>query len=104
MRISNIPIIYSNDARMMNHDFKNRASYLDTYNAFGRMSKLAFDPGRLSEHPGRDCDRSQLLKVPLAMVSNSSFLSLFSSFVLSMLAASNPYFVPCGLLMYYGMH
>ena len=99
MRITNISIIYSNDARMMNHDFKNRASYLDTYSAFGRMSKLAFDPGRLSEHPGSDWDSFWLLKMPLVIILNSSFLPLFQTFVLPLLAASNHYFRAFPFLM-----
>ena len=64
----------------------------------------AFDPGRLSGHPGINWDRSQLLKLPLAMVSNSSFLVLFSSSVLPILAASNLCLDSCGLLMYYGVY
>ena len=54
MRISNIPTIYSNDARMMIYGFKNRAGCRVTYSALWCVRKLAFDPGRLSEHPGRD--------------------------------------------------
>ena len=67
-------VICSNDARMMNYDFKNMGVYRDTYNACGGLRMFAFDPDRLCEHPGRDWDRSQLLKMPLAMDSISNFL------------------------------
>ena len=33
----------SNDARMESYVFKNKAGFRDTYNAFGRMNKLALD-------------------------------------------------------------
>ena len=69
-----MPRICSNDARMKVYDFMNRAGYRDTYSAFGRMSKLAFDPGRFSVRPGNDWDRSQLLKMSIAMDSISNFL------------------------------
>ena len=72
--------------------------------AFGCLKKLALDPGRLCDHPGIDWDWSLLLKTPLSMILISHFLVNFATFVLLVLAASNPYFVPCGLLMYYGMH
>ena len=97
-------MICSNDARIESYDFKYRADYRDTYRAFGRMSELAFDPGRLSEHLGIDWDRSWLLKTPLAMDSNSSFFVYFSSFVLLLSAASNPCFDCFGLLLYYALH
>ena len=57
-----MPIVFSNDARISQIDFKNRGSYRDTYNAFGCLNRLAFDPGRLSEHPGSDWDKSHVLK------------------------------------------
>ena len=66
--------IYSNDARMKIYDFMNRVSYRDAYSVLWSLKTLAFDPNRLCEHPGRDWDRSQLLKMPLAMNSIPSFL------------------------------
>ena len=66
-------LVFTNDARMKVYDSMNRAGYHDTYSALWCVRKLTFDPGRLSEHPGRDWDGFWLLKVPLAMVSNSSF-------------------------------
>ena len=91
--------ICSNDARMMNYDFKSRGVYRDTYSALWCLRMLAFDPNRLCEHPGRDWDRSQLLKMPLTMDLISRFLVLFSNFVMPLLAASNPYSRPFGLFM-----
>ena len=58
---------------------------------FGRVWKPALDWFRLSERPGIDWDASWLLKTPLGTILISNFLLLFSSFVLSMLAASNLY-------------
>ena len=95
-----MPIVCSNDARMESYDFKNKDVYRDTYNALWGLIELAFDPGRLNEHPGRDWDRSQLLKMPLAMDSIPSFLVNFSTFVLPMPALSNPCFDCFGFLMY----
>ena len=40
-------LLWSNDARIMNYDFKNMGVYRDTYNALWGLNKLAFDPGRL---------------------------------------------------------
>ena len=91
--------ICSNDARMMNHEFKNQGDYRDTYSALWYVRTLALDPGRFSVRPGNDWDRSRLLKLPLSMVSNSSFLVLFSSSVLPILAASNHYFRAFAFLM-----
>ena len=54
MRITNIPIIYSNDARVMIYEFKKEADYRDTYSVLWCLRMIAFDPGRLSEHPGND--------------------------------------------------
>ena len=51
IRIINMSRICSNDARMKVYDFMNRAGYRDTYSALWCVRKLAFDPGRLSEHP-----------------------------------------------------
>ena len=99
-----MPRICSNDARMRIYGFKNRAWHRDTYRAFEGLRTRAFDPGRLTEHPGIDWYNFLLLETSFAMISNSNFLPLFQVLVLSILAASNPYFVPCGLLMYYGMH
>ena len=96
--------ICSNDARIMNHEFKNQGDFRDTYSALWYVRTLALDPGRLSEHPGSDCDSFWLLKTPLVMISNSSFLPLFQTFVLPLLAASNLVFVPSSFLMYYRMH
>ena len=99
-----MPMIYSNDARMMNHEFKNQGDYRDTYSAFEGLRTRAFDPGRLCDHPGIDWDWSLLLKMPLSMILISHFLVNFATFVLLVLATSNLYFDSCGLLMYYGMH
>ena len=93
--------ICSNDARIMIYDSKNRAGCRDAYSALGYVRKLTFDPNRLCEPPGRDWDRSKLLKLPLAMVSNSSFLVTFSNFVLPLLAASNPCLDFFSFLMYF---
>ena len=68
-----MPIICSNDARMKSYDFMNRAGYRDTYSALGSWKMRDSDWFRLSECPRSIWDRSQLLKVSLAMVSNSSF-------------------------------
>ena len=92
--------ICSNDAKIIIYDSKNRAGCRDAYSAFGRVWKPTLDWFHLSEPPGIDWDASWLLKTSLAIISNSNFLSLFSSFVLSMLAASNPYFRVPLLLMY----
>ena len=54
MRISNIPIIYSNDARVMIYEFKKEADYRGTYNMLWCLRMIAFDPERLSEHLGID--------------------------------------------------
>ena len=94
-----MPIVFSNDARISQIDFKNRGSYRDTYNAFGCMNKLALDSDRLSERPGIDWDRSWPLKMPLAMISISNFLMNFSNLVLPLSAISNPYFDCFGFLM-----
>ena len=96
-----MPIVFSNDARISRIDFKNEGSYRDTYSALRSLNKLALDWFGLSECPGSDWDKSWLLKVPLAMVSISSFFCEFSNFVLPLSAIANPYLVPCGLLMYY---
>ena len=95
--------IYSNDARMKIYDFMNRAGYRDTYSVLWSLKMLAFDPNRLYEHPGRDWDRSQLLKLPLTMDSISRFLVLFSIYVMPLLAASNPGFYFFSFLMYHTM-
>ena len=91
--------ICSNDARIMNHEFKNQGDFRDTYSALWYVRTLALDPGRLSEHPGSDWDSFWLLKTPLVMISNSSFLPLFQTFVLPLLAASNHYFRAFAFLM-----
>ena len=91
--------ICSNDARIMNHEFKNQGDFRDTYSALWYVRMLALDPGRLSEHPGSDWDSFWLLKTPLVMISNSSFLPLFQTFVLPLLAASNHYFRAFAFLM-----
>ena len=96
-------MIYSNDARMMNHEFKKEGDYRDTYSAFEGLRTRAFDPGRLCDHPGIDWDWSLLLKTPLSMILISHFLVNFATFVLPVLAASNPYFRVPLLLMYCGM-
>ena len=103
MRISNIPIIYSNDARVMIYEFKKEANYRGTYSSLWCLRMIAFDPGRLSVRPGNDWDRSKLLKLPLAMDSIPHFLVNFATFVLPILAASNLIFISFGLLMYYGI-
>ena len=87
----------------MSCDFKNKARYRDTYIALWCARTLAFDPDRLFEHPGKDWDRSQLLKLPLTMDSISRFLVSFSNFVLPLLAASNPGFYFFSFLMYHTM-
>ena len=66
--------ICSNDARIMNHEFKNQGDFRDTYSALWYVRTLALDPRRLSEHPGSDWDKSWLLKIPLSTISISSFL------------------------------
>ena len=91
--------ICSTDARIMNHEFKNQGDFRDTYSASWYVRMLALDPGRLSEHPGSDWDSFWLLKTPLVMISNSSFLPLFQTFVLPLLAASNNYFRAFAFLM-----
>ena len=91
--------ICSNDARIMNHEFKNQGDFRDTYSALWYVRTLSLDPGRLSEHPGSDWDSFWLLKTPLVMISNSSFLPLFQTFVLPLLAASNHYFRAFAFLM-----
>ena len=91
--------ICSNDARIMNHEFKNQGDFRDTYSALWYVRMLALDPGRLSEHPGSDWDSFWLLKTPFVMISNSSFLPLFQTFVLPLLAASNHYFRAFAFLM-----
>ena len=95
-----MPMIYSNDARMMNHELKNQGDYRDTYSAFEGLRTRAFDPGRLCDHPRIDWDWPQLLKTPLSMILISHFLVNFATFVLPVLAASNPYFRVPLLLMY----
>ena len=92
-------LVCSNDVRIMSYNFKNRGGYRDTYSAFGGLNKLALDWFGLSECPGSDWDRSWPLKMPLAMVSISSFLVNFSTFVLPLPAASNPCFDCFCLLM-----
>ena len=90
-------LVCSNDAKIMSYDFKNRSGYRDTYSVLWSLKRLG--PGSLSEHPGSDWDKSWLLKMPLTMISISSFLMNFPTFVLSLPALSNPCFVPSGLLM-----
>ena len=99
-----MPIICSNDARMKVYDFMNRASYRDTYSALGSWKMRDSDCFRLSECPRSVWDRSQPLKMPLAMVLISSFLMKFSTFVLPMPALFNPCFDLFCLLMYYGVY
>ena len=94
-----MPMIYSNDARMMNHEFKNKGDYRDTYSAFKGLRTRAFDPRRLCDHPGIDWYASWLLKTSLAMILNSNFLSLFPNLVLLVLAASHPIFRAFAFLM-----
>ena len=91
--------ICSNDTRIMNYEFKNQGDFRDTYSALWYVRTLVLDPGRLSEHPGSDWDNFWLLKTPLVMISNSSFLPLFQTFVLPLLAASHHYFRAFALLM-----
>ena len=93
-------VIFIIDARMESYDFKNRAGFRDTYSAFGRMNKLALDWFGLSECPGSDWDRSQLLKTPLAMISILCFFVYFSNFVLPLSAIANPDLDCLCLLMY----
>ena len=95
-----MPLVCLKDAKIMSCNFKNKAWYRDTYSAFEGLRTRAFDPGRLCDHPGIDWDRSKLLKLPLSMDSIPHFLVNFATLVLPLSAASNPYFVPCGLLMY----
>ena len=95
-----MPRICSKDAKIMSCDIKNKAWYRDTYSAFEGLRTRAFDPDHLYEHPGNDWDRSQLLKMPLTMDLISRFLVLCSTSILPFSPASNPYFVPCGFLMY----
>ena len=104
MRVTNMLLVFSNNARTNQIEFKSQGDYRDTYNALWYMRTLALDPGRFSVRPGNDWDRSSLLKTPLAINSIPSFLPLFSKFILPLLAASNPCFDSCGLLMYYGMY
>ena len=54
MKITNMAMICSNDARIESYYFKYIADCRDAYSAFGRMSELAFDPGRFSVRPGND--------------------------------------------------
>ena len=92
--------ICSNDARMKIYGFKNRAGCRATYSALWRVRMIAFDLGRLSEHLGIDWDWSQLLKTPLSMILISHFLVNFATFVLLVLAASNPCLALFSFLMY----
>ena len=85
-------LICTKDARIIICEFKNRAWHHDTYRALEGLRMRALDPGGLCDHPGIDWDASWLLKTSLAMISNSNFFTTFSSFVLFVLAASNPIF------------
>ena len=56
--ITNIPIVFSNEARTSQIDFKNRVGFRETYSACRGLKMLAFDPGSLSECSGSDWDKS----------------------------------------------
>ena len=94
MRVTNMQVICSNDARIMNHEFKNQGDFRDTYSALWYVRTLVLDPGRLSEHPGSDWDSFWLLKTPLVMISNSSFLPLFKLLFCLFLQPPTIIFVP----------
>ena len=54
IRVMNMQLFHSNDARIDQIEFKNRAVLRETYSAFGRLKMLALDPGSLCEWSGSD--------------------------------------------------
>ena len=97
-------MICQNDAKIESYDFEYRAKKRDTYNAVRGRKMLTFDPKRLSEYPAIDWYQALLLKTPQSMILVSHFFTTFSSFVLSILVASNLCNRALSFLMYRGMH
>ena len=104
MRVINVLLVCSIDARMIQIEFKNRDVLCETYNAFGSLRMHGFDRVSLCECPGIDWDKSWSLKTPLTLILVSHFFVIFLTFVLPLPMLANPYFVCFSLLMYYSVH
>ena len=90
--ITNMPLVFSNDARIIQIETKNRGDYRATYSVLGRLKMLGFDPGSLCECPGSDWNKSRVLKLPLTWTLISHFFVNFYTFVLPLPTISNPCF------------
>ena len=88
--ITNMPLVFVIDARIDQTEFKNRGMFRDTYSAFGRLKKLALDPGSLSECSGSDWDKSWPLKMPITWISTSHFFVIFFTFCSASLCTFQP--------------
>ena len=99
MRIMNKPTACAKDARNKICKFKRRAVFWDTYSTFWWIWELARGWFCFSDCQGNDWDRSWLLNLPLSVILVSHFFHFFSSFVFSILAASNLVFMCLDLYM-----
>ena len=97
--ITNMPLIFSNDARIIQIEIKNRGELRETYIAYGGLIMLGLDPGSLCEWPGIDWDNSRVLKLPLTWTLISNFFVNFCKVVMPLPTIFNPYFVSFSLLM-----
>ena len=90
--ITNVPLVCSMDARMLQIEIKNRVVLRETYSAFGSLKMLGFGWDGLCECPGSDWNKSRSLKTPLTWILISHFFVIFSLFVLLLPTVFNPYF------------
>ena len=87
------------DARIMIYDFKKEADPRGTYSALECLKTRGLDCKSLWRWSAVDLDNPQVLKTPLAMDSIPHFLVNFATFVLPIVAATNPQFRVPLLLM-----
>ena len=104
MRVTNMLLVFSNNVRINQIEFKNKGRLRDTYSAFEDLIMLGLDPVSLCEWPGIDWDMSPALKMPLTLILISHFFVIFSTLVQSPPMLSNPYFCAFSLLKYCTLH
>ena len=104
VRVKNMQLFHSTDARIVWIEIKNRVVSRRTYSAYKGLRMRGFDWDSLCALPGIDWDQYQALKMPLGLISISHFFMIFSTLVLLLQVIANPYFPVLCLLMYYSVH
>ena len=104
VRVKNMQLFHSMDARIVSFDFKNMADSWTTYSALECLKTRGLDWVSLWRWLAIDWDMSQALKMSLTLISISHFFVILQVFVLPPQVISNPDSRVHRFLMYYTIH